>query len=345
MPDTLELPPADFSIEFAPGAVKAAMREAGATTYEALMVPLDSIKIVAGLNIRIHDTDYDDYCNGVRDSIIENGFYRHKPLSGYAAKEGELNLIYCTGGFTRLEAAKRAKAAGAPIEKVPVVMQPAGTSMIDLMVELDTDNKHRPLKPYERAVNAKRLLSYGCTEADICRRLGMTDQYLKDLLYMMSLPKALQGMVTSGKVAAKHVVILARKVGAAEALKSFEASLPKSEEDEDEAFSTPTGGARVTARNASLEGRKPSVPKKTIFLAIDYALQLPSGGLPWLKKWRGQEEEAVAELSAYKPPRKNAKTKTGKGKNGKDDDPVFATRKKKPGAEAVKNAHGDDAPL
>src|SRR5712691_7059613 len=124
-------PSADFDIEFTQGGVKAAIAKTGAKQRDLLMVPIGELTIVAGLNVRIHDAEYEAHIEEIKTSIIENGFYQHFPLAGYAGKEGDLTLIYVTGGFTRLEAAKRAIKEGAAIEALPVVLKPSGTSMLD----------------------------------------------------------------------------------------------------------------------------------------------------------------------------------------------------------------------
>jgi len=320
MSDLQVFPSTDFNIELAQGGRDAAIKGAGATKRDLLMVPLDAIKIVAGFNVRIHDSDYDKHVEAIKTSIIENGFYSHMPISGYAGKEGDTTFIYCAGGFTRLEAAKRARAEGAPIEALPVVLKPPGTSMIDLIVGLDGDNANRPLKPYERAVVVKRLIGYGADEPTVAKRLGISEQYVKELLYLMSLPKTLLGMVVAGKAAALDVTRLTKKVGAAEALRAFEASVPSASPSTTPA--EPPASGRI---------KKPIIAKKTLFRAIDYAISLPGDGLKWLIKWRKEDADAIAELNAYKPPRKNATPK------------ATASKPKGSGKGAAKGANGKAA--
>lgn len=336
MSDTATLPPTEFTVELVQGGMKAAMKDNGATSRDLLMVPIDNLKVVAGLNVRVTNVEYEEHLEFLKNSIVENGFYQHMPLSGYAGKEGDSTFIYVTGGFSRLEAAKRAIAEGAMIENLPVVLKPPGTSMADLMLALDVDNTGKPLSPYERGTVIKRLISYGWSEADIAKRMRITPQYTKDLLYLMGLPNGLRQQVISGRAAAAHVVQIARKVGPSEALKAFEASAPKPAEGgggtADAGSSSERINPRATAAAAAEAiAKKPVIPKKTLFLAIDYAIALPGDGLKWLARWRKGEIEAVAELATYKPPRKtraDAKPKAGKkaaGKGGKKKAPASVT--------------------
>lgn len=318
----LRIPSADFDTELVQGGMKAAMKEAGATSRDLLMVPIDQLKVVAGLNIRIQDDDYEAHIEEIKESIVENGFYAHKPLSGFAGKEGENTFIFVTGGFTRLEAAKRAKTEGAPLESLPVVMKPPGTSMADLTVALAIDNTGKPLKPYERGIVVKRLIGFGESEEEVARRMRISGQYVKDLLYLMGLPNGLRQQVIAGRASAGHVIQLARKVGTAEALRAFETSGGPAGEP---SAPTPRETAAATARTPSV--KKPIVPKKTLFSAIDYAIALPSEGIKWLARWRKGDGDAVAELAAYKPPRKNAaKPKAAKAASGKPKADKAATK-------------------
>jgi hypothetical protein len=318
----IEIPSADFHVELVQGGMKAAMTETGAKSRDLLMVPVDQIKIVAGLNVRLHDDDYEEHVEAIKTSIIENGFYQHFPLSGYAGKESDQTFIYCTGGFTRLEAAKRAIAAGAPIEALPMVLKPSGTSMIDLTVALAMDNTGKPLKPYERAIVVKRLVGYGAEEADIATKMGISGQYVTDLLFMLGLPNTIQQMIIKDQVSAGHAVATARKHGA-DATKVLQAAIGPTPAAGTNGATPPTGRATPGTTGS---GPK-TTPKKVYISAIVYALALPDG-LDWLKRWHGGEADAVAELAATmaKPKRAVAKPKaakkaagkgTGKGKGGR----------------------------
>lgn len=314
----IQVPPIEWKTELTPASAKSAIKDSGASGIgDQIMVPIDNIHVVAGLNVRIRDPEYLAHLEEIAVSIIQNGFFKHEPLSGFAGKEGETSMVYCTGGFTRLEAAKIAKTRGAPIEKLPLVLQPSGTNMADLISRLDLDNLQKPLRPFERAIVFKRLINFGWTEEQIAEKHHVSNALVSKLLYMMSLPQALRGLITAGKVNAYDAADLAKKIGPGEALKAYESDLAAKGKLDDDPLSTGTEAqpsAVAEARQRAARG--PSVPKKTLFRAIDYTLQLPVGeALKWLKRWRAGEADALAELEAYKPPRKNsAKAGAGKGK-------------------------------
>jgi hypothetical protein len=329
------VPSSEYKAEFIPGNVKSTISAAGAKSGDLWMVPIDKLVAPAGLNVRIHGDAYEDRVEEIVDSILANGFFRHMPLAGYVGKEGDQSFIYVTGGFTRLEAAKRAIKRGAPIEALPVIMKPAGTSMADLMVGLAMDNTGVPLKPYERGIVVKRLLSFGWDEKQIANRMTVTVSYVKDLLFLHSLPEAVQRMVIDDRVSAGHAVTISRQHGS-EAVSILQAALAEMDEaatlkggspDERAIESGGTAGrdraSRVTPRRTSQGG---TLPKKTILAAIDYAIALPGDGIEFLARWRKAEADAVAEVEATlkrkpKTPKvkaaKKPKAAKGTGKRGR----------------------------
>jgi ParB-like chromosome segregation protein Spo0J len=290
----IDTPPVEFKTTFEQGSARGAAKQADATSTDMLMVPIDKLVIVPGLNVRIRTPDYEVHIESLKNSILQHGFYKHQPLGGYAAKEGDQDFIYVTHGFSRLEGAKRARAAGASLEKLPVVLRPPGTSIEDLTIALANDNTGRPLSPFERAIVVKRLLSFGMTEDEIAVKMHITQQYVKDLLFLMSLPAALRNRVIAGSESASNMVALARKVGVKACLEAYGGK-------QDEGADPGAPSAMPSGRPAA--ARKATVPKKTLLNLIDYVLSIPNG-LSFLKRWRSGDEDAAAEIQAWKPPRK-----------------------------------------
>jgi ParB family chromosome partitioning protein len=195
------------------GNIKAAMKEAGASSSDLWMVPIGDIRVLSGFNVRTRNDEYDAHIKEISESILANGFYKDKPLAGYVAREGLVNVIYLTDGHSRLEAAKIAIAGGAEISVLPVVTKPAGTSLEDLTVGLVTSNSGRPLTPIEKGAVCKRLLGFGWDVAMIAKRLGLTKSYVTDLINLTGAPIALRSMVESGEVSAANAVTAIRKHG------------------------------------------------------------------------------------------------------------------------------------
>jgi ParB-like chromosome segregation protein Spo0J len=188
------------------GAVKAAMKEAGASSADLWMVPLNDIHVLPDFNVRTKNADYAEHIAQIGDSILANGYLRDKPLAGYVAREDGKDTIYLTDGHSRLEAVAYANARGAEIASLPIVTKPAGTQIADLTIGLVISNSGKPLTPIEKAAVCKRLIGYGMDEATIAKRLGFTKQYVSDLLLAIAAPQSIRTMVETGEVSAANAV-------------------------------------------------------------------------------------------------------------------------------------------
>lgn len=219
------LPTTDLVIEnITPGSVKAAMKEVGASSSDLWMVPYEDIRVIPGFNVRVRNAEYEAHVRNIKDSIIANGYYRDKPLEGYVAKEDGKNVIYVTGGHTRHEAAGLAIEEGHPLEALPVIVKPAGTSQEDLTVALVTGNSGRPLTPIEMAIVVKRLQGFGLDTKTIANRLGYGKKYIEDLLTLLSAPAAVRKLVEQGKVSATLALSELKKDASGAAKKLTEAA-------------------------------------------------------------------------------------------------------------------------
>ena len=185
-----------------PGNVKLAMKDNGATSSDLWMVPVANLKMIEGFNVRQNTAEYRAHLTSITDMILENGFRKDKPLTGYVANEGGVQSVYITDGHTRLAGAIAAIARGASIEELPVVLVPKGTNKEDLTVGLVVSNTGKPLSPFEVGLVCKRLVDYGWEEKTIAKRLGFSGKYVNDLLSLLSAPKAVRDLVIAGRVSA-----------------------------------------------------------------------------------------------------------------------------------------------
>lgn len=195
------------------GSVKAAMKEAGAASADLWMCPIGDIRIIDGFNVRSENAEYADHIEYLTESILANGFYRDKPLSGYVAREDGKNVIKVVDGHSRLKAAFKAIERGAEISVLPVVTKPAGTNPEDLLVGLVVSNSGKPLSPIEKAAVCKRLIGFGMDEKTIAKRLGMTTGYVFDLLTLIGSPRELRKLVESGSISAANATRTVKKHG------------------------------------------------------------------------------------------------------------------------------------
>lgn len=201
-------------IELVRGNVKATMKELGASSADQWNVPPHQIKFVEGFNPRVHNAEYEAHIEEIKRSIIENGYYQDKPIAGFVANDPEAGqVVFCTDGHSRVVAALRAIKEGAPLETIPVVVKPRGTTMEDLNIALITSNEGKPFTPYEKGLVIKRLIDIGMTEPVIAKRLGLTGQYVGDLLALVGAPKAIRDMVGAGQVSATAAITELKKHG------------------------------------------------------------------------------------------------------------------------------------
>jgi len=247
----LEMPSTEFSMELTRGNLKAAMAAADATNPHALwQVPYDKIRIMPGFNARIRTPEYEAHIEWITNSIIENGFYQNEPIAGFVARENDEEIVYLTAGHTRYEAAGRAIKSGAPLETLPMVIKPKGTSMEDLTVALITENSGRPLTPMESAIVVKRLVGYGLDEERIAKRLGYTPKYVGDLLVLVDAPKPVRDMIATGRISSTLALQTIAKHG------------PKAVEKLKEAVAKAEASGKKKATGKHVDNSTPSVPKK-----------------------------------------------------------------------------------
>lgn len=201
--------------ELTRGNVKLAMKNVAATSSDLWQVPPDKILFLDGFNLRQNSPEYEAHIEQLAKSIQANGFYQDKPISGYVAVDGAgEQQIFATEGHSRVIATLRAIKMGAPIETIPMVVKPKGTTMEDLTVALVTSNEGKPFTPYEKGLAIKRLLDMGLPISKIATRLGFSGQYCSDMLDLVGAPKQVRDLVVAGTVSATTAVSSIKKHGA-----------------------------------------------------------------------------------------------------------------------------------
>lgn len=234
---TANTAPLSFTNEFHPGNVKSAMSAVGASSGDLWRVPVESIKAMPGLNVRVHDAAYEAHIAWITASIMAEGYYQDKPLGVFIADDG---AIFVRDGHSRLEAVQRAIAQGAQIKTLPCVPAPKGTTMEDIIVGLVKSNTGKPLNPIEIAVVCKRMQGWGQEQKVIAERLGMTSAYVGELLGLLAAPEEVQKLVKAGKVSATLVMEQIKAKGSKEASKVITEAAKGN------------GGARVTLKTLKL---------------------------------------------------------------------------------------------
>lgn len=216
-------------IELTAGNVKAAMRDADAKSADLWMVPVDQLRLLPGFNIRPIKAEH---VASLKEAIRVNGYNRGEVLKGFVSKDGDAgNVINVWDGQHRLTAVRELIAEGVPIEFLPVVVSPAGTSMVDVTVGMiETSDKKMALAPQDWATACKRLIGFGVGVDEIAQRLGKTKQQVGDYLVLAGASRRVLAMVEEKKVSGTNAIRLLKKHGAgtAEVLdKTFEAALAR----------------------------------------------------------------------------------------------------------------------
>jgi len=180
--------------------------------FDGYLVKLDAIKTREGFNHPRHsDPDYPAHVRELADSIKANGFYRHKPLTVFAAADG---FLYPSDGHSRFAAVLLANEEGAGIESVPVVNETKGTTEEDRIVGLITNNNGKRLTPYGEGLVIKQLIGRGLDEKEIARRLGFATSKVSNLLDLVAAPREIVAMVTEGSVSATTAIKAIKQKGA-----------------------------------------------------------------------------------------------------------------------------------
>ena len=256
------------------GNVKAAMKDIQASSADLWNVPPSAIKFMDGFNVREHTPAYEAHIEWITQSIIDNGYYQDKPIAAFVVddpKDGR--VIFATDGHTRVTAALRAIKRGAPLETIPVVVKPKGTNMEDITVGLITSNEGKPLEPYEKAKVVKRLVDMGLSEKDIAKRIGMTPQYVGNLLTLIGAPKAIRDMVASGEVSASVAVKQLQDHGS-KAVERLQKGLSTAKADGKGKVSPKHLKAPSTLKIKGLVGKSANVTGTTLTIYLDSPLDV-----------------------------------------------------------------------
>lgn len=207
----------EFEIALVPGSIKAAAREAGASSRDLWQIPRSKIRTIDNFNPRTTASpSYKAKIRELANSMTLQGFYQSEPIEVYVAREGDENVFYLTDGHRRLAGYDLAISEGAKLsEMIPAVPCEKGTTLEDLTVGFVRHNNTRvDLSPYELGVVIKRLVTYNWEMPKICSHLDITSQYADSLLMLIGADRRVREMVINEQVVAATAVEALRKHGA-----------------------------------------------------------------------------------------------------------------------------------
>jgi ParB family chromosome partitioning protein len=190
-----------FSAEISTINPKVLLETVEHTKGELIKIGVEHLSVMPNFNVRLKDQSYFEHIDNLKRSILEEGFYPDKPLAGIAVYQGNTPTIYITDGDCRLQALKLAIQERPDIPAlVPVVLKDRTTTMEDLTVAMVRSNDGRRFTPLELSIVAKRLQKYGWAERMIATRMGISYEYVTQLLMASGAPAAIRQMIEVGEV-------------------------------------------------------------------------------------------------------------------------------------------------
>lgn len=167
----------------------------------SIMVRVDLLKAMENFNPRIDTPKLAAHIRSIATSIREEGFMEDKPLAGIASLDGKTPRILVTDGHCRLKALHIAIAEGAEISLVPVVLKDRTTTQEDLLFAMVRSNDDtRKFTPLELSIILKRLYRYKFSEKAIAARMGISEEYVTQLLTIAGAPATIREMIAQGEV-------------------------------------------------------------------------------------------------------------------------------------------------
>lgn len=153
-----------------------------------------SIKRRAGWNPRFDFGEIEE----LKESIKQNGFYKHKPLVVRRIEDGSLELI---DGDRRFTAVEQLLDEGHKFEDgIPIVLEDKNITEVDGLVLMFTANTGKPFLPLEEAAAYKRMVDAGMKLVDIAKRIGKSEGHVKDRISLLSAAPEVKEALAQGEV-------------------------------------------------------------------------------------------------------------------------------------------------
>lgn len=327
----------DFDLVLVQGNMKQAMQESGAKSRDFPQVPIDSIRLIEGFNPRVKNAKWEAHVDGLAASMLEEGYYQHKPLAGFVAREDGKQVIYLTEGHCRFEAIHRANKRGAKIELVPMVISPSGTSVEDLTVALVHSNNGSPFESFELAVLAKRMKRWNWDNKKIAAKLQCSTTTVQNYLALMAAPADVRDMVANGVVGLHTAIEMLRTRGEKAGVELQRAAEAKGQDSV-----SPGGKKKVERRDVVVPSFASSVRRAapSMFAAIN-DLRADTGYQSLAASTRERIDKLVKELEATRTNSEQAvAAKTAEGAAGAGEAATGSGSESEKGGTAGKSTSG-----
>lgn len=225
-------------------------------------VPVSELKVLEGFNVRLPGPALDAHIEFLTQSILNDGFYQHRPIAALVLEIDGVLGLYAFDGHCRIKGTKGAIALGSDIEMLPVVVQDGrNVNLEDLWVQMYNLNKGKEHTPFELGILCKRLAKNGHSDQVIAKRFGIKPQYVDGLLRLVNAPKELTDAVVTDEISASEAIKMIRFHGYGEVVAELESRRARAL---GELEATNTGNV-VDPNAAALEpkeGQAPSAPAR-----------------------------------------------------------------------------------
>ncbi|AOL04160.1 ParB/RepB/Spo0J family partition protein [Burkholderia contaminans] len=219
----------DLTAPIPTGNTKAAAAAAGATSADLWMVPYGQLHYDPADNIRPVDPEWVTHLTAL---IVENGYDKGSPLHCYARKVDGKDLLYVYKGQHRYLAVGKAIEAGKDVGKIPVVVRDAKTvNRAEMVIDGYLSNDSKRSSPLDLAAAVAELRDiHGMTLAQICKRLHVTDQTVRDVGLLERAPAELHQLVRDGQCTGTLAIEQIRLHGGDKALERIVVGISKAAE-------------------------------------------------------------------------------------------------------------------
>jgi ParB family chromosome partitioning protein len=174
------------------------------TRRDVFQVDPQEIIVRDGWNPRTDFTGEEE----LRDSIIQNGVIT--PLRVRRKSENQIILV---DGERRLRATLRAIKEGHDIVTVPCLQERPNISDVEALLNAIVANQGKPLDPVEEAEAYRRLHAWGLSPAEIGKRIGKSDQVVRQRLALVDASFEVKSAVKNDEISIKTATNIVRESG------------------------------------------------------------------------------------------------------------------------------------
>lgn len=231
------------------------LKSLAAGRSDLLQINPELIGVDPDYNVRKFDAANDPEDAALVESIRHNGI--RTPLTVRLMGE----RVVVVAGHRRLAAVTLLNAAGSEIKTLPCMPEQRGTTVEDRDLDLITSNSGKPLTELQRAAVFVRLLRHGWSESEIAKRVGVTEQTVRNQIAIHELPTPIKHMVEAEEVSASLAVQVVRSEGEAAPAVLEEALEIAKAEGKDKA--TAKSVAKVETKGAAKKAAKIAVKESS----------------------------------------------------------------------------------